>query len=197
MTDAIVEAPHKTDIAVDLLSLLAYQRDHDERCHREMLWLQPDVRAKHYVLHFSKYIGHLVTVRRWYTDVEWNKTLADIMIIALSAANTWPISPQVIAEDRIETAIRQMVESYLRQRKALSLAFIPWMQEELALANGKMANVCQWLDHGKTDGYRQTIEEGIFEIIVLVLAVARMLNIDLVHVLRMRWQEIEQRSSAL
>lgn len=182
---------------VDLTSWLTYQKEHDEAYHRDVLWLNPDVRAKHYVLQFSQHMGRLVHIRQNYGEGEWYKVMADIMITALSAINTWPLSSQVFVGEYLEVAIQERVRAYLEQRKVLSLAFLPWVQEELALVTGRMARVCTQLDQRKTEGYRETIEEGLVEIIILVLAVVRMLNIDLSHILQMRWQEIEQSTQRL
>ncbi len=178
-------------IHVDLPELLLRQKDHDERFCQDLAWLSPDVRAKHYVLHFTKYLARLVEIRRAYNDVYWNKTVADIMIVALSAAHAWNINGSMIETAVLDTHVRDKRQTYLEQRKAVSLALIPWFQEELALMTGSMAKACEQLDHGETGEYMQVLKINILHILILLLAVSQLLEIDLVHLVEGRWQAMK------
>ncbi len=178
---------------LDLPALLVRQQDYDEKFHKEIAWLPPDIKAKHYTLHVAKYVARLVEIRRAYQEVYWHKTLADIFIVALSATNAWNVHVSLFEASVLDPSVQEKMTEYVDQRKAVSLALIPWFQEELALIVGSMARACEQLDHGETVDYTHVLKLSVVNMFILVLAIARLLDVDLKHIVEMRWESLEHR----
>src|SRR5712675_781729 len=71
---------------IDLLRLQREQHTHDKRNHCDILNLPKNDRLKHYGLHFAKYVGRLARGSDEPKSVD--RTMTDIVLVALSAANT-------------------------------------------------------------------------------------------------------------
>ncbi|MGE3916619.1 MAG: hypothetical protein AB7F78_13060, partial [Hyphomicrobiaceae bacterium] len=73
----------------DLLRMQREQYLHDRRNHADVMSLPRGDRLKHYGLHFAKYVGRLA---RSLDEVPEHRTPVDVLLIALSAANTLQIN---------------------------------------------------------------------------------------------------------
>lgn len=111
----------------DLARLQSEQHAHDLRNHFDIISLHKTDRLKHYGLHFAKYVGRLARESEEQKPVE--RTLVDILLVSLSAANTLH---QDLSKDNILIGAKpDQID--------------PW--RTFADAAGRFADACEKIDH--------------------------------------------------
>src|SRR3989442_553269 len=80
-----------------LFELQEQQFNHDQRCHRDILYMSYQERFKHIAMHYGKYSGRLATIlkaNRIDIDAEKqiSKTLVDCFIIVLNSGELFQLN---------------------------------------------------------------------------------------------------------
>lgn len=144
--------------ASDLGAMQRHQYRHDMRNHFDILALHKIDRLKHYGLHYCKYAGRLA--RGPDEDKSYDRTLIDIFLVMLSAANTLhqhlseiEISPE-LQQDQIDP-LRPFVDAAGRFADACEK--IDHLEDFRDLARSANADIAVWLvdefDARKVDPY--------------------------------------------
>lgn len=136
-------------MALDKSALMRFQvsqQDHDIANHFEIICLHKADRLKHYGLHFSKYVGRLARNRE--CDAELKRTLVDIFLISLSAANA--LNHRIYSAEFKNTFTRNSTDIW-----------------EFADAVGKFADACEKIDH--LESFRELAVEANVDIMHWVI----------------------------
>lgn len=173
-----------------LIQLQIEQQKHDIKAHKDIYWLPTSERIKHLTLHIAKYAGRLSDDQL--NAAEYDKTLVDIYIILLSAADTLSIdlSEKIdgIGNPGEHADLSGLGASLGGQIIGESQG---WYFRKLVSTAGKMAKACESLDHLEDFPSRQVLETSIVDLCVTTLAIAAIVNCDLAARINDRWMEVE------
>jgi hypothetical protein len=167
-----------------IIELQAKQDVHDSIYHRDVYLLVRPRRICHLVLHFSKYCGRLATnVRNNQTPS--GRTLADIFIICLSAANVIGFPLSEVATDATSnlgqgTAGRNLCGLLL----------------EATVDTARAAKACEALDHMEFFDYATVLKAAVSGLARTTIQLAHLYALDLRASIQHRWDEIERSANA-
>jgi hypothetical protein len=162
----------------DFQALLSGQLAHDSRCHRDIQGLALGPRLQHLALHFAKYVGRIAESGGASNQLIPLRTLIDCLIISLSACNALGIDSKVI----FGTAKRPLHGPSNVSQLAL----------ELAAPVGRLAKVCEALDHLEELPYASQMRQAIAQIVgVLLVSWPVSHSTRICSDVRARWLEIE------
>ncbi|SRR5258708_2281980 len=162
----------------DFQSLLLGQLAHDSRYHRDIQGLALGPRLQHLALHFAKYVGRIAESGRTSIQPMPLPTLIDCLIISLSACNALGIDSRAIFGAANRPSHRPSNVSQL----AL----------ELAVPVGRLAKVCEALDHLEELPYASQMRQTVAQIVrVLLVSWPELYTATICSDVRARWLEIE------
>lgn len=180
----------------ELAKLQSLQHFHDENYHQDIWCLPFNDRIKHMVLHFSKYTGKFILAEEDQDRALLIATLIDTWIITLSSANMLNVmlSSLLKLENANDPNLRRVGRSFITSVFVSSKDPHLMAVCQLGKITGRMAKACESLDHIEAFDSRGTLEKGVFDTAKLCLALAALLNLDLIPLVHARWGEIESKS---
>jgi hypothetical protein len=154
----------------DVQALQVSQHQHDLQNHFDIVALHRADRIKHYGLHFAKYAGRLARGELEQKALE--ATLADALLVALSAAN----------------ALNQRLQAapfwHQHDNEQASLA-------RFVDASGRFADACEKTDH--LEEYRAIALDANEDIVSWILKKAKESHIDLIEIVEARRAQLRLR----
>jgi hypothetical protein len=180
----------------DLSNLQSIQHGHDEKYHQDIWCLPFNARIKHMVLHFSKYTGKFILAEEHQDRSLLTATLIDSWIITLASANmlNLMLSTLLGLENADKPNLRRVGQSLVTSDFASSENPHLLAVRQLGKITGRMAKACESLDHMEAFDSRGTLEKGVLDVTKLCLALAALLDLDLIPLVHARWGEIESKS---
>lgn len=161
-------------MSLTLANLQLKQHHHDLGYHQDIISLGTQDRAKHLVLHFSKYCGKL-TEKNDKTIVD--RTLVDIMICCFSFANLLNIDLDAATDNpKINT---------------LEFDNFP---NSLVIATGKMAKACEAMDHLEPYPSHDELSQQLKNVTNLTINAFVQNNLNMDKLISKRWETIEKKS---
>src|SRR5258708_16010459 len=155
----------------DLGTLQREQHAHDMRNHFDIVSLHKTERLKHYGLHFAKYVGRLARESDLSKPVE--RTLADTLLVSLSAANTLH---QDLSKEQFCSVPKSMQVDPLRT---------------FADAAGRFSDACAKIDH--LEEFLPIALQANRDILWWVMDAAAERNLDLASAVRERREQLASR----
>lgn len=148
-----------------MLFLQKAQLIHDERFHPDILSLPLQDRAKHIVLHLTKYLGKL------YAHNDKEIIFSDILICCLALGNTLK---KVLNFQEIENHIN--FEAFIYH---------------YAISLGKMAKSCEAMDHLEDYPVHTTLLNEVNNILSITINYLNAADFDFNDLIKIRWDNIE------
>lgn len=150
------------------------QLRHDKIFHQEIFVLDISRRMNHIVLHFTKYLGSLVSSPM--LSSEYRKAFVDAFIMVVSASNLLGISlayylSNVAPQERIG---EDFVCNYIQ---ILS----------------RLAKACEAADHQENYPIREVWDENIKNLFLLLLQESALLNVDILREAKERLRGVEKK----
>ena len=177
-----------------LYAIQVAQWKHDERYHRDITILPVQVRLKHMALHMSKYAGQIAAAVRQENSILLKRSLVDIFIIGVAAANTLGLRLS-----KILSAEEVCIGQHLSELAQYLTAAQPQGESDtdlvfrVAESAGRLAKACESLDHLEPYPYRETIQFCIAELISISLTASHQRGMDLDAEATERLRRVEEK----
>lgn len=180
----------------DLSALQSAQHHHDQRYHQDIWCLPFNARIKHMVLHFSKYTGRFISADEAQDHSILIATLIDTMIITLASANmlNLKLASLLGLEKTDKPNLRSIGKTLAASEFSATKNPHQLAAYQLGKIAGRMAKACESLDHMEAFDSRNVLEKGVLDISKLCLALAALLDLDLIPLIHTRWEEVEAKS---
>ncbi|HET9714150.1 MAG TPA: hypothetical protein VFP64_19850 [Pyrinomonadaceae bacterium] len=175
-----------------LNNLQVRQREHDIKAHKDIYYLPNPERIKHLSFHIAKYAGRLAMPDE--CEENFTRTLVDTFIIALSASELLGISlPRAVGVPEDTSTPVELKDFGLALSTQLFNGTVSrdWYFRQLARVAGQMSKACESLDHLEDFPFREVITKAVIDLILITIATAAFLEIDLTSQVHARWNAIE------
>jgi len=171
--------------------LQMHQRERYTCVHHDISCFPYPERIKHLTLHLAKYAAALA--HEYNTPTEFIRTVVDVFIVCLSAAEILEIDLSNVAE--------KWGASTADQSPLIKPGLAIWEREskvdvrqgsyfrDLSIIVGRMAAACEALDHRESVHYRSVLHDPIVELCRISFIMASALSLDLMSAVTGRWQE--------
>jgi hypothetical protein len=175
-----------------MLDLQREQFEHDERFHREILYLSIHARLNHMALHFCKYTGQLAEACSSGNAELRSRTIVDSFIISLCSANalTLNLSAHIAPDLGYPTTLRDLGLYLGKTLYASTKLDDHWLFVAHARFAGKLARACEKIDHLEEFPFREEMRDAVLELCRLTLVAAGVHAIDLLSAVRDRRKQI-------
>lgn len=193
-----------------LLDLEKKQIDHDQKCHRDIFFLNFQDRFKHMVMHYGKYSGRLADILREKTEsekinFEVRRTLIDCFIIVLSSAEMLQMDLDVLLRKKIEldkpVSIHELSEAVKESSPDIfsllnvndEKSRILNLMLEMTSIGGFMQKVGEDLDH-LVGIPRDAIKQQTLNMLSLLLLAGLVWNVDYECDTQKRWDVLSEKT---
>lgn len=195
---------------VTLLELQNKQLIHDQKCHRDILYMSHQERFKHMVMHYGKYSGRLADLLRTHSDHvktmnEVKRTLIDCFIIVLSSAEVLQMNLEDNLKNKLgivrDVSINELSD-ILKESASNLFSLLNSVDErervlnlmlELTSIGGFMQKVGEDLDH-LVGIPRDQIKEQTSNMLVILLLAGIVWSVDYENDVPARWDAIGKKT---
>ena len=194
-----------------LFELEKKQVEHDQRCHRDIFFLNYQDRFKHMAMHYGKYSGRLANLLKTTMDSETThkevkRTIVDCFIIVLSCADLLQLNLEEKLKEKLGIEKKITLVELCDEVKEASPQLYSILSEgdernrvlnlmlEYTSVAGYLLKVGEDLDH-MVGFNRDTIREQTLNILTMMMLSSIIWKIDLEEEVSKRWDVLVKRTA--